>query len=72
MVYLYQVISKDVRRIIESDNPKEIGDYKCSCGVIIKNEKNIEKHLKTKSHNTRLYWKEMKYPTYIGTLLTTK
>lgn len=43
-------------RVIEPDEDRKAHTtwYKCECGQIIKKEKNLDKHTKTKSHETNL------------------
>jgi len=48
---------REWRRVVESDNPKDIGKYRCECGGYIKNELKMEGHLKTPSHFKALEWK---------------
>ena len=57
-----------LRKIIESEKEKEIGKYKCSCGMIMTflKEGSIEKHLQSKCHKDKVWYDdfEMFKPVY--------
>jgi len=63
---LYETLLIDgveFRVVKESDDPKLVGSFKCSCGQIIKKVKTISSHLKSKSHGTRLEWMAQNRPS---------
>lgn len=48
---------KEWRQVIEADDPRYIGKYKCQCGAFIKSPVKMEGHLQTPSHQKSLDWK---------------
>lgn len=68
MVLIYEtklIDGNEWKVVIESDDPKLKGAYKCQCGQIIKNVKNLNKHLQQPSHDRRLLWlMNNRPPTY--------
>jgi len=63
MLYETKLIDgKAWRVVIEADDLKMIGVYKCQCGTFIKKEENLTKHLETPSHKKNIEWLALNRP----------